>query len=273
MSAIAKILGTEYPIILGAMSRINNPELVAAVSDAGGYGLLVAKNCANADELKAKIAIVRGLTDKPFGVNLAARDENAPEFIKVLVAEGIRAVTTSAGPPTAIVPMCKDAGLKVLHVVGNVKGAERVQESGADAVIAEGGESGGLQGPGGIGTMVLIPAVCDAVDIPVAAAGGIADSRGYRAAMALGAQGVQAGTAFISAAECKASDSWKEALCQAGVSDTMLQGKGGKVLARVISEELAEMLGGKGEFWPAGQVTGLIHQIRPVADIIRDMVA
>ncbi|ADK85257.1 2-nitropropane dioxygenase NPD [Desulfarculus baarsii DSM 2075] len=265
---LCRLLGVAYPVILGAMSRINNPELVAAVSQAGGFGLLVAKNYPQPADLLRAIQRVRELTDRPFGVNLAARDASSPTLAGLLASQGIKAVTTSAGPPDEIVPACHEAGLRVLHVVGGVRGALRAQNTGVDAVIAEGGESGGLQGPGAISTMVLVPAVCDAVDVPVVAAGGVADNRGFRAALALGACGVQVGTRFIASSQCVAEPAWKEALLAATEQDTELVGKD-RVFMRALGQHLP---GARGQAWPAGQCAGLIGDLPDAAQLVARIV-
>ena len=294
MKDISELLGSRYPIIQGAMGVISNPEMVAAVSEAGGYGLLATGFMSDPELLRGQIQAVKRLTDKPFGGNLIAMNPMSATFAEVLCEHGIRVVTTSAGSPKALVPLLKDRGVKVLHVVANVDNAIKAEEAGVDAVIAEGSESGGIQGYKGASTMVLVPMVVDAVRIPVVAAGGIGDSRGYRAALALGAKGVQVGTRFIASQECIAHTNYKKALCDARETDTVLISRG-RVRVRVIRTPLAEELierpsdqasgclsGSREEAWikgnlkayalPSGQITGMIKEVRSVREIIEEMV-
>ncbi|MBW1819241.1 MAG: nitronate monooxygenase, partial [Deltaproteobacteria bacterium] len=182
MNNIAEMLGCRYPVIQGAMGVICNPEMVAAVSEAGGYGLLATAFQKDPAKLREQVEAVKKLTDKPFGANLMAVNPLSLEFAGVLADAGIRAVTTSAGSPAKILPYLKERGMKVLHVVASTDNAVKAEAAGVDAVIAEGSESGGMQGFNGASTMVLVPMVVDAVNIPVVAAGGIGDSRTYRAA-------------------------------------------------------------------------------------------
>ena len=294
MKDISELLGSRYPIIQGAMGVISNPEMVAAVSEAGGYGLLATGFMSDPELLRGQIQAVKRLTDKPFGGNLIAMNPMSATFAEVLCEHGIRVVTTSAGSPKALVPLLKDRGVKVLHVVANVDNAIKAEEAGVDAVIAEGTESGGIQGYKGASTMVLVPMVVDAVRIPVVAAGGIGDSRGYRAALALGAKGVQVGTRFIASQECIAHANYKMALCDARETDTVLISRG-RVRVRVIRTPLAEELierppdqasgslsGSREDAWvkgnlkayilPSGQITGMIKEERSVREIIEEMV-
>jgi len=294
MKDISELLGSRYPIIQGAMGVICNPEMVAAVSEAGGYGLLATGFMSDPEILRSQIQAVRRLTNKPFGGNLVAMNPMSATFAEILCEHGIRAVTTSAGSPKALVPILKDRGVKVLHVVANVDNAIKAEEAGVDAVIAEGTESGGIQGYRGASTLVLVPMVVDAVRIPVVAAGGIGDSRGYRAAFALGAKGVQVGTRFIASQECIAHAHYKKALCDAKETDTALI-SGDRFQVRVIRTPLADELiekpahealgslpGTREEAWvkgdlkaytlPSGQITGMIKEVKSVREIIEEMV-
>jgi len=282
------MLGSKHPIIQGAMANISNPELVAAVSEAGGYGLLASGSVSGIDELQEQMESVRKLTSKPFGVNLMARNPKSKEYVDVIADFGIRAVTTSAGSPNELAPLLRGRGIKMIHVVPNAALAKKAEAAGADAVVAEGMESGGLQGNNGVTTMVLIPAVVDAVKIPVVAAGGIADRRGYRAAFALGAQGVQVGTAFMTSRECIIQESFKHLMIRSLETDTALVGRG-RVFSRAIrTPYVANLLGEeyKGDLHDiakegevsnvmisAGQCVGLLKRIRSVKEIIEEMVA
>ncbi len=294
MEDISELLGCRYPIIQGAMSVISNPEMVAAVSEAGGYGLLATGFQSDTDLLMSEIHAVRKITEKPFGANLMATFPNSLKFAEVLVEEGIQAITTSAGNPKDLVSFLKPNGVKVLHVVPNVENAIRAEEAGADAVIAEGSESGGIQGYRGASTMVLMPMVVDAVNIPVVAAGGIGDGRGYRAAFALGAKGVQVGTRFIASIECIAHRNFKKALCEAKEIDTVLIRRDRvriRALRTALAEELLKRHGDtksmptaeslnkawrEGDFdaevLAAGQIAGMIKGVKPVREIIEEMV-
>lgn len=295
MKDISELLGCRYPIIQGAMGVISNPELVAAVSEAGGFGLLATAFMKDEEFLRARIQAVRKLTDKPFGANLAAINPMNMAFARIIAEMGLPAVTISAGQPGDLAGYFKNKGIKILQVTANVENALRAEEAGVDAVIAEGSESGGLQGTAGVSTMVLTPMVVDAVKIPVVAAGGIGDARGYRAAFALGAKGVQVGTRFIASQECIAHDNAKRALCQAKETDTVLVGLGrlrvrvirnamvenllknpeGQSFARLVQHQDAAWLKGDLEASPlaAGQVTGLIKSVKSVREIIEEMAA
>ena len=294
MNHITEMLGTRYPIILGAMGYINNPEMVAAASEAGAYGLLGTGPMRDQETLRRQIEKVRQLTDQPFGVNLMAMRPLSKSFAEVVVEMNIPAVTTSAGSPKDLAAMLKPHGVKVIHVVPSVKAALMAQDAGADAVVAEGMESGGMQGGSGVGTIVLVPLVVDAVDIPVVAAGGIADRRGYRAALALGAQGVQMGTRFIASKECMAHVACKNAVCGATETDTVLVGKG-NIFIRALRNAVAETylddpesfdhtsliprledvwLRGILEAGPItmGQIVGMIREVKSVGEIIEELV-
>lgn len=297
MTVIAQMLGTKYPVIQGAMGVICNPEMVAAVSQAGGFGVLGSAFQDDAEELRRQIEQVRALTDKPFGANLTVLNPRCAEMAQVMVEMGLKAITTSAGDPAPLVEQLRPHGVKVLHVCPSVGKAVKAQAAGVDAVIAEGGESGGIQGPDAVSTMVLVPAVADAVSLPVVAAGGIGDSRGYRAALALGAQGVQVGTRFIASTECIAHQSYKEGICRARTDDTILVGRTGRILVRVLPTDLARRIrqdqSGElaasiprqniGKAWlhgdleaytlAAGQVAGLVREVKTVREIIEEMVS
>ena len=294
MEDISELLGCRYPIIQGAMSVISNPEMVAAVSEAGGYGLLATGFQSDPDMLISEIQAVKEITENPFGANLMAINPISLKFAEILVEEGINAVTTSAGNPKELVSFLKPKGVKILHVVPNVENAIRAEAAGADAVIAEGSESGGIQGYRGASTMVLIPMVVDAVNIPVVAAGGIGDSRGYRAAFELGAKGVQMGTRFLASSECIAHRNFKKALCEAKEIDTVLIKRERvriRALRTAFAEELLKRHGDtksmptaeslnkawrEGDFdadvFAAGQIAGMIKGVKPVREIIEEMV-
>ena len=219
---VTELLGIEYPIIQGGMAWVAEYHLAAAVSEAGGLGLIGAAS-APAEWVREQIREVKKRTDKPFGVNIMLMSPYADEVAKVVAEEGVKAVTTGAGNPEKYMEMWKAAGIKVIPVVASVALAKRMERCGADAVVAEGTESGGHIGE--TTTMVLVPQVADAVSIPVIAAGGIADGRGMAAAFMLGAKGVQLGTRFIATEECWAHENYKDLVLKARDIDTKVTGR------------------------------------------------
>jgi enoyl-[acyl-carrier protein] reductase II len=227
---VCDLLGIEYPIIQGGMTWIANAELAAAVSNAGGLGIIspnagMASDGNPIDNLRGQIAKARSLTSKPFGVNLPLQDPTIKEEIDVVIDEKIPIVTTSAGNPATYTQYLKDAGVKVLHLVASVRHAAGAERRGVDAVVAEGYEAGGHNGFDELPTFVLVPQVVDAVQVPVIAAGGIADARGFVAALALGAEGVQIGTRFVATRECIAHQKVKEAIVEAIDTGTAISGR------------------------------------------------
>ena len=235
-------IGIEYPIFQGGMAWISEHKLAAAVSNAGGLGLISAMN-ADGEYLRREIRACRELTDKPFGVNVMLMSPFVKEVARVILEEKVEVVTTGAGLPGVYMKEWVPAGIKVVPVVPSTAIAKRVVREGATAVIAEGMESGGHIGE--LTTMTLVPQVVDAVDVPVLAAGGIGDGRGVAAAFMLGAQGVQVGTRFLVAEECQVHPSYKEKILKARDIDTVVTGKrlGHPVrcLKNIISREMGEM--------------------------------
>ena len=219
---INEILGTEYPIMQGGMAWVAEYHLAAAVSEAGGFGLIGAAN-APADWVREQIRKTKELTDRPFGVNVMLMSPYADEVSRVIAEEGVKAVTTGAGNPEKYMELWKARNIKVIPVVASVALAKRMQRCGADAVVAEGCESGGHIGEST--TMTLVPQVVDAVDIPVIAAGGIGDGRGIAAALMLGAKGVQMGTRFVVTKECQVHPAYKERIIRAKDIDTRVTGR------------------------------------------------
>ncbi len=294
MTTLTELLGCKYPIIQGAMGVICNPELVAAVSEAGGFGLLATAFASDVEEFRNQVKATKKLTQNPFGANLQVMNPLSQEFASVLAEEGIKTVTVSGGSPRQIIPLLKDKGINVIPVVPTVDVARKAESLGVDAIIAEGTESGGIQGQKGASTMVLVPAVVDAVNVPVIAAGGIADSRGYKAAMALGAVGVQVGTRFIAVQECIAHQNYKNTIIENIETGTGLLNLGA-FQVRALRTPLADQLiadpaqtgsrfspKGIEESWvkgdleagvlPAGEVVGIIHNIPSVKEIIDEMI-
>lgn len=296
---ICDLLGIEYPIFQGGMAWIADSSLAAAVSNAGGLGIIASMN-ASADWLREQIHQVRKATDKPFGVNVMLMSPFVEEVAKVIIEEKVPVVVTGAGNPSRFIKDWKEAGIKVIPVVASVALAKMVAKRGADAVIAEGGESGGHVGD--LTTMALVPQVVDAVEIPVLAAGGIADGRGIAAALMLGAQGVQVGTRFLVAYECSVHPTYKKRVLKAKDIDTMVTGRrlGHPVRAirnpftreylkkeydsSVSDEELERMGSGslrkaavegdekEGTFL-AGQVAAMVTKEQPAAEIVQEMFA
>lgn len=219
---ICDIAGIKYPIFQGGMAHISDAKLAAAVSNAGGLGIISAMSY-NAEYLAEQIAEAKKLTDKPFGVNIMLMSPYADEVAKLVAEEKVSVVTTGAGNPSKYMDMWKEAGITVIPVVASVSMAKLMQRAGAAAIIAEGGESGGHVGD--LTTMALVPQVCDAVDIPVIAAGGIGDGRGVAAAFMLGAIGVQLGTRFLVAEECGVHENYKNKVLKATDISTIVTGK------------------------------------------------
>jgi enoyl-[acyl-carrier protein] reductase II len=219
---ITSLLDITYPILQGGMAWVSEHKLAAAVSNAGGAGIIAGGN-APAEVIRDEIRAAKGLTDKPFGLNIMLMSPNAEELAQVAIDEKVAFVTTGAGNPGKFIAAFKSAGIKVIAVVASVALARRMERSGADAVIAEGGESGGHIGENS--TFCLVPQVADAVDIPVIAAGGIADGRGFAAALMLGAQAVQIGTRFLTAKECQIHDNYKKLVIGAKDTDTIVTGR------------------------------------------------
>lgn len=219
---VTELLQIEYPIIQGGMAWVAEHHLAAAVSEAGGFGLIGAAS-APPEIVREEIRKAKELTDKPFGVNIMLLNPNADEVAKIVVEEGIQAVTTGAGNPEKYMPMWKEAGVKVIPIVASVAMAKRMERYGADAVVAEGMEAGGHIG--NQTTMALIPQIVDAVNIPVIAAGGIGDGRGVAASFMLGAEGVQMGTRFVVADESIVHDNYKDRIVKAKDIDSVVTGQ------------------------------------------------
>lgn len=219
---ITELLGCEYPIIQGGMAWVAEHKLASAVSNAGGVGLIAGGN-APIDYLREQIRLCKEKTDKPFGVNIMLMSDNADDLAQLVIDEGVSVVTTGAGNPGKYVSAWKEAGVKVIPVVPSVALAKRMERAGADAVVAEGTESGGHIGENT--TMCLVPQVVDAVSIPVIAAGGIADGRGMAASFMLGAEGVQIGTRFLASEECQIHQTFKDLVIKAKDTDSIVTGR------------------------------------------------
>ena len=296
-SPICEKLGITYPVFQGGMAWIADANLAAAVSNGGGLGIISAMN-ANAEWLRGQIRHAKELTDRPFGVNIMLMSPFADDVAKVVVEEGVQVVTTGAGNPGKYMAAWKEANVKVVPVVASVGLARMMERAGATAVVAEGTESGGHIGE--LTTMTLVPQVCSAVQIPVIAAGGIADGRGVAASFMLGACGVQVGTRFLVAKECGVHQNYKDKVLKAKDIDTIATGRrlGHPVRSlktrfsreymkkgydpSVTSEELealgvgalrkAAVDGNETEgCFLAGQIAGLVNKEEPAADIVREL--
>ncbi|HCM22726.1 MAG TPA: enoyl-[acyl-carrier-protein] reductase FabK [Ruminococcaceae bacterium] len=294
---ICDILGIQYPVFQGGMAWIADADLAAAVSNGGGLGIISAMN-ANGEWLREQIRKAKALTDKPFGVNIMLMSPFADEVAKVVVEEGVKVLTTGAGNPGKYMAAWKEAGIQVIPVVASVGLARMMERSGAAAVVAEGSESGGHIGEST--TMALIPQVCDAVSIPVIAAGGIADGRGMAAAFMLGAGGIQMGTRFLVAKECNVHENYKKRILKAKDIDTIVtgrrQGDATRSLKNRFSRDFAkaemsmdvtvEELEKRGTgalrraaidgdelngCFLAGQIAGLVKKEQTAAEIIREV--
>lgn len=294
---ITQLLGIQYPIIQGGMAWVAEYHLAAAVSNAGGLGIIGAAS-APPEVVRTQIQEAKKLTDQPIGVNVMLMNPNAPEVAKVVIEEGVPIVTTGAGNPGKFIPMWKEAGVKVVPVVASAAMAKMMERAGADAVVAEGMESGGHIGEQT--TMTLVPQVADAVQIPVIAAGGIADARGFAAAMMLGAEAVQMGTRFVTAKESIVHPNYKERIFKAKDIDSEVTGRSTghpiRVLRNQMSRDYLKMekagasleeletltLGSlrkavmdgdiKGGSLMAGQIAGLIKQENTCQEIIDEII-
>lgn len=291
------MLGIQYPVFQGGMAWVADASLAAAVSNAGGLGLISSIN-AGTEAVRNEIRKCREMTDRPFGVNIMLQAPNAAEIAQMVVGEGVKVITTGAGSPAPYMPMWKDAGIKVIPVVASVALALKMQAAGADAVVAEGAESGGHVGE--LHTMPLIPQVVDALDIPVVAAGGICDGRGAAAAFMLGADAIQVGTRFLSAEECTVHPEYKEKILKATDISTIVTGKTfghpvrslktpfSKTFAKMESDpsvkpedilsygtgalRKAVQDGDRNGSYMAGECAGMVKRIEPARAIVEDLI-
>ena len=285
---LREILGLEFPFIQGGMANIATGEFAAAASNAGGLGI-IGSGGMNAEMLEEHIKRAKSLTDKPFGVNLMLMNPECDKMAELLVREGVPVVTTGAGSPSKYMEMWKAAGIKVAPVVSGAALARRLEQAGADLLIAEGCESGGHIGE--LTTMALVPQVVDAVQLPVVAAGGIADSRQLLAAFALGAVGAQLGTCLLVSEECPIHANYKEAVLKARDNSTTVTGRIAGAPVRILKNAMTRdylklekfTLGGlrravfdgdvqRGSLM-AGQVAGLLKEIKPLRQIFEELMA
>jgi enoyl-[acyl-carrier protein] reductase II len=290
---VTELLGVDYPIIQAPMGWIARARLASAVSNAGGLGIIETSS-GELDNVRAEIAKMRDLTDRPFGVNIAQLFVRDPSIVDFVVDQGVRFVTTSAGDPTKYTAKLKDAGLTVFHVVPTAAAALKAVAAGVDGLVVEGGEGGGFKNPRDVASMVLLPLVRSVTDVPIVAAGGMCDGPTMAAAFALGAEGVQMGTRMVSAAESPIHQNWKDAIVEAAETDTVFLNRFGRPGLRALRTErtsrlehqdqvdLAEAFGGVVDLYfggdmeaaiaLSGQVAGRIGDVRPVAQIIDETV-
>ncbi len=297
---ITELLGVERPIVQAPMGWIARAQLASAVCNAGGMGIIETSS-GRLDEVRAEIAKMRDLTDRPFGVNIAQAFVRDPDIVAFVIDQGVRFVTTSAGDPAKYCAQLKAAGLTVFHVVPTLKAALKAVAAGVDGLVVEGGEGGGFKNPQPVATMVLLPLVAEKVGIPIVAAGGIACGRSMAAAFALGAEGVQLGTRMVSAAESPVHDNWKQAIVDAEETGTVFLNQFSRPALRALRTQKTARLerdlmqdgyagpppmaefgtaldlyfGGDMEASIAlsGQVCGRIDAVKPVAQILDEMVA
>ncbi|MEZ5985472.1 MAG: nitronate monooxygenase [Hyphomonas sp.] len=291
---ITDMLSIEKPIIQAAMGWIARSQLSSAVSNAGGMGIIETSS-GELDAVREEIRKMKTLTDKPFGVNVAQAFVRDPDIVKFIIDQGIKFVTTSAGDPMKYTGMLKEAGLTVFHVVPSLQGAMRAIEAGVDGLIVEGGEGGGFKNPKDVASMVLIPQVCEAVDVPVVAAGGIMDGRTMAAAFCLGAEGVLMGTRILSSAESPVHQNWKDAIVAADSTDTVFLNRSGpgpalralrtertsRIQTEGVDNIFGEFAGTQQVYFGGdleagialtGQVAGRIKNVKPVAQIFEETI-
>ena len=286
---VTEMLGVELPIVQAPMGWIARSVLASAVSNAGGMGIIETSS-GELDVIKEEIKKMKGLTDKPFGVNIAQAFVRDPNIAQFVIDQGVTFVTTSAGSPTKYTGQLKEAGLTVFHVVPTLKAALKAVEAGVDGLIVEGGEGGGFKNPNDVATMVLLPLIRSKVDVPIIAAGGMVDGPTMAAAFALGAEGVQMGTRMVSALESPVHDNWKNAIVDAEETGTVflnrfhspalraLRTEKTTALERQIDENIMPKFGNAQNLYfggdmesaipLSGQVSGRIESIKPVAEIL-----
>ncbi|MEE9379943.1 MAG: nitronate monooxygenase [Hyphomonadaceae bacterium] len=292
---ITEMLGIEKPIIQAAMGWIARAPLSSAFSNAGGMGIIETSS-GELDAIRGEILKMRDLTDKPFGVNVAQAFVRDPDIVQFVIDQGIKFVTTSAGNPEKYTQMLKEAGLTVFHVVPSLAGALKAIAAGVDGLIVEGGEGGGFKNPQDVASMVLIPLVCERVNVPVVAAGGIMDGKSMAAAFALGAEGVLMGTRILSSEESPVHQNWKDAIIGADATDTVflnrdgpgpalralrtdrttrLQKDGSENIFGEFADTQDVYFGGNLEAGIAltGQVAGRITEVKPIAQILTETMA
>ncbi len=292
MNRVTDHTGSKYPIIQAPMGWIARSQLASAVCEAGGMGIIETSS-GEIDNCKKEIQLMSNLTSKPFGVNLPLLFLKDDSMVKFCVESGVRFVTTSAGDPTKYVGVLKDAGITVYHAVPSLEGAIKAANAGVDGLVIEGTEGGGFKSPVEVGLLVLIQAIKQNLDLPIIAAGGIVDGKGMAAVFAAGAEGIQMGTRFVSSAESPVHKNFKNKIIESGIDGTYILNKKSKPVIRALKTNLTKDIDEKGEMdmtalmnikdlyfggdmeaAPAlsGQSTGLISEIKPVKQIITEII-
>ena len=292
MNRVIKDTGSKYPIIQAPMGWIARSQLASAVCEAGGMGIIETSS-GEIDNCKKEIEIMSELTDKPFGVNLPLLFLKDDSMVKFCVEAGVRFVTTSAGDPTKYIKVLKDAGITVYHAVPSLEGAIKAANAGVDGLVVEGTEGGGFKSPVEVGLLVLIQSIKQNLDLPIIAAGGIVDGAGMAAVFAAGAEGIQMGTRFVSSAESPVHNNFKNKIIDSGIDGTLVLNKSSKPVIRALKSNLTMDIDQKGEMdmsammnikklyfdgdmeaAPAlsGQSIGLIDEIKPVKQIINEII-
>ena len=292
MNRVTDHTGSKYPIIQAPMGWIARSQLASAVCEAGGMGIIETSS-GEVDNCKKEIQLMSKLTSKPFGVNLPLLFLKDDSMVKFCVESGVRFVTTSAGDPTKYVGVLKDAGITVYHAVPSLEGAIKAANAGVDGLVIEGTEGGGFKSPVEVGLLVLIQAIKQNIDLPIIAAGGIVDGKGMAAVFAAGAEGIQMGTRFVSSAESPVHKNFKNKIIESGIDGTYILNKKSKPVIRALKTNLTKDIDEKGEMdmtalmnikdlyfggdmeaAPAlsGQSTGLISEIKPVKQIITEII-
>ena len=292
MNRVTDHTGSKYPIIQAPMGWIARSQLASAVCEAGGMGIIETSS-GEVDNCKKEIQMMSKLTSKPFGVNLPLLFLKDDSMVKFCVESGVRFVTTSAGDPTKYIGVLKDAGITVYHAVPSLEGAIKAANAGVDGLVIEGTEGGGFKSPVEVGLLVLIQAIKQNIDLPIIAAGGIVDGKGMAAVFAAGAEGIQMGTRFVSSAESPVHNNFKNKIIESGIDGTYILNKKSKPVIRALKTNLTKDIDEKGEMdmtalmnikdlyfggdmeaAPAlsGQSTGLISEIKPVKQIITEII-
>ena len=292
MNRVIRDTGSKYPIIQAPMGWIARSQLASAVCEAGGMGIIETSS-GEVDNCKKEIQLMSELTDKPFGVNLPLLFLQDDSMVKFCVDAGVKFVTTSAGDPTKYVGILKDAGITVYHAVPSLAGAIKAADAGVDGLVVEGTEGGGFKSPEEVGLLVLIQSIKQNLDIPIIAAGGLVDGFGMAAVFAAGAEGIQMGTRFVSSKESPVHNNFKNKIIDSGIDGTMVLNKKSKPVIRALKTDLTNDINEKGimdmsammnikelyfggdmEAAPAlsGQSTGLINEIKPVKQIIDEII-
>ena len=292
MNRVIEHTGSKYPIIQAPMGWIARSQLASAVCEAGGMGIIETSS-GEVDNCKKEIQLMSELTNKPFGVNLPLLFLQDDSMVKFCVNAGVKFVTTSAGDPTKYVGILKDAGITVYHAVPSLAGAIKAADAGVDGLVVEGTEGGGFKSPEEVGLLVLIQSIKQNLDIPIIAAGGLVDGSGMAAVFAAGAEGIQMGTRFVSSKESPVHINFKNKIIDSGIDGTMVLNKKSKPVIRALKTELTNNINEKGvmdmsammnikdlyfggdmEAAPAlsGQSSGLINEIKPVKQIIDEII-